>query len=82
MAERYEIVVDFAAYAGRNVTMMNSRDVMADEDYAGTDRVMRFVVGTTVTDTSNNGALPAVLADLAIPPPKSTVDRTFRFERT
>ena len=45
MAERWEIVFDFAAFANKNITLRNSRDVQADEDYEGTDRVMRFVVG-------------------------------------
>lgn len=82
MAERYEIVVDFAAYAGKNMTLKNDRKVMADEDYFGTDRVMQFRVGSTVSDTSGNGPLPTVLRDLGAPPPKNGVDRSFRFERT
>lgn len=81
MAERWEIVIDFSAYAGKNVTLRNSRDVQADEDYNSTDKVMRFVVGTTVTSTANNGALPAKLRDVPFPPTKSGVDRTFKFER-
>lgn len=40
IAERWEVVVDFAQYAGQNVTVKNQRDVGADEDYAGTDRLM------------------------------------------
>lgn len=82
MAERYEIVVDFSAYAGKNLTMKNSRDVMADEDYFGTDRVMQFRVGKTVSDTSRNGPLPSVLRDLGAPPARNGVDRSFTFERT
>jgi FtsP/CotA-like multicopper oxidase with cupredoxin domain len=41
MAERWEVVIDFAAYAGKNVTLRNMRDVGADEDYNSTDKVMR-----------------------------------------
>jgi bilirubin oxidase len=41
MAERWEIVVDFTPFAGQNVTLRNSRDVGADEDYDSTDKVMR-----------------------------------------
>ena len=81
MAERWEIVFDFAAFTNKNITLRNSRNVQADEDYEGTDRVMRFVVGNTVSDTTNNGPVPATLANLALPPTKTTVDRTFRFER-
>jgi bilirubin oxidase len=40
IAERWEVVVDFTAYAGQNVTMHNQRNVGVDNDYAGTDRVM------------------------------------------
>ena len=82
MAERWEIVVDFASYANKTLTMKNARDVFKDEDYAGTDRVMQFRVGTTFTSTTNNGAVPSPLATLALPPiVKTTVDRSFRFER-
>lgn len=40
-AERWEVIFDFTAYAGKNVTLRNSRKVAADEDYAATDQVMR-----------------------------------------
>ena len=52
MAERWEIVFDFAAFTNKNITLRNSRDVQADEDYEGTDRVMRFIVGRC------HGAIP------------------------
>lgn len=60
MAERYEVVVDFAPYAGKNIIMKNACDVMADDDYFGTNRVMQFRVGTIVSDGSNNGFLPSI----------------------
>ncbi|KAL8654429.1 MAG: hypothetical protein Q9226_003442 [Calogaya cf. arnoldii] len=82
MAERWEMVFDFAAYAGKNITLRNNRDVQADEDYAGTDRVMRFVVGSKALDLTNNGPVPSPLANLGLPPPKTTVDRTFKFGRS
>jgi bilirubin oxidase len=40
IAERWEVVVDFAAYAGQNVTVKNQRGVGVDDDFAGTDRLM------------------------------------------
>ena len=40
-AERWEVIFDFSAYAGKNVTLRNSRKVAADDDYAATDQVMR-----------------------------------------
>ncbi|KAI5791529.1 Cupredoxin [Pyronema domesticum] len=82
MAERYEVIVDFSAYAGKNITMKNARDVMADEDFAGTDRVMRFVVGNVVTDNYNNGPVPSVLRAQSLPKMKTTVDKHFKFDRT
>lgn len=82
MAERYEIVVDFSKYAGKNITMKNSRDVMQDEDYGGTDRVMQFRVRPQVLDNTNNGPLPSQLANITWPAPRTTVDRHFKFERT
>ncbi|CAN9355669.1 unnamed protein product [Alternaria alternata] len=82
MAERWEIVVDFSTYSGKNVTMKNARDVQADEDYNSTDKVMRFVVGTSVSDTAGNGALPGSLRTVPFPPKKSGIDRSFKFGRT
>jgi FtsP/CotA-like multicopper oxidase with cupredoxin domain len=41
VAERWEIVVDFSKYAGKKLTLKNSRGVGADSDFDGTDRVMR-----------------------------------------
>ncbi|ORX99874.1 Cupredoxin [Clohesyomyces aquaticus] len=82
MAERWEMVFDFSAYAGKNVTLRNNRDVQADEDYNSTDKVMRFVVGKTVTSQQGNGAVPSPLRTVPFPPSKAGVDRTFRFERS
>ena len=82
MAERWEVVIDFSAYQGKNITIKNARDVQADEDYNSTDKVMRFVVGKEVTSTAGNGALPSALRSVPFPPTKSGVDRNFKFERT
>lgn len=82
MAERWEIIIDFSAFKGQSIDMLNMRDVGADEDYAATDKVMRFTVGSTVTDTTNNGAVPNPLRTLPFPPSKTSVDRSFRFERS
>jgi bilirubin oxidase len=81
MAERWEVVIDFKGYEGKNITLKNARDVQADEDYNSTDKVMRFVVGKEVTSTVDN-ALPDSLRNVPFPPTKSGVDRSFRFERT
>jgi bilirubin oxidase len=82
MAERWEVVFDFAQFAGKNVTLKNSRDVQADKDYAATDRVLQFVVGKTAPDQTNNGALPPTLRTVPFPPSKTGIDRTFKFGRT
>lgn len=79
IAERWEIVVDFAQFAGKNVTMRNNRKVQADDDFNSTDKVMRFVVGNKVT--TSDSPLPSTLRSVPFPPAKTTVDRSFKFER-
>jgi len=79
IAERWEVVVDFAPYAGQNVTMHNQKGVGADADFDGTDRVMRFVVGKTVTSQQNNGAIPSTLREVPFPPNLSVANRQFEF---
>lgn len=81
MAERWEVIFDFTAYAGQNITVMNAPDVQRGEDYDSTDKVMRFVVGNKVSDTTNNGDLPGSLRTVPFPPNNNKVDRTFAFER-
>ncbi|KAF1949470.1 Cupredoxin [Byssothecium circinans] len=80
MAERWELIIDFAAYAGKNITVKNARDVQVDEDYNSTNKVMRFVVGNSVSSPANNGNLPGTLRSIAFPT-KNGVDRSFKFER-
>ncbi|EGO54887.1 bilirubin oxidase precursor [Neurospora tetrasperma FGSC 2508] len=80
MAERYDVVVDFAGSKGENITLKNAREVGADRDYPDTDKVMRFIVsGNQVDDQSN---VPAVLRSVPFPKPKSQVDQHFKFERS
>ncbi|KAH9214067.1 bilirubin oxidase precursor [Leptodontidium sp. 2 PMI_412] len=82
MAERWEIVVDFAPYAGKPIYLKNFYNVQADTPYNNTNQVMKFNVGTTVSDTSNNGPVPAAFAPLPLPPSKdlSKPDHVFNFE--
>ena len=82
VAERWEIIIDFSNFAGRSLTLMNERDFQTNEDYPATDKVIRFQVGTEVTDESNNGPLPTQLATLAIPTEHTTVDHEMAFERS
>ncbi|KAK0726179.1 Cupredoxin [Apiosordaria backusii] len=81
MGERYEVVFDFAPFAGQNITLRNTNDVGQDDDYLHTDKVMRFVVSNTpVTDTSS---VPSTLATVDWPTPDGTgVDRHFQFDRS
>ncbi|KAI5265941.1 oxidase cueO precursor [Aureobasidium subglaciale] len=82
MAERWEVVFDFSGYAGQNITLKNTGNVAADDDYDGTDRVMRFMVGNSVSDTTNNGPVPSTLRNVPLPPPKTGVDRKYTFMRS
>ena len=81
MAERYEVVIDFAQYQGKNLTIMNERDFQTNRDFPATDRVMRFVVGNQVTSQDGNGAIPAKLATLPIPTTPNKIDHEFVFEK-
>ncbi|KAF2269945.1 Cupredoxin [Lojkania enalia] len=80
MGERYEIVIDFSSYAGKNITIRNDRHIGENPDYAATDFIMRIAVGDTVTDDSNNSDLPYNLRYIP-PPPQTSVSKDFMFER-
>ncbi|KAI4715643.1 oxidase cueO precursor [Aureobasidium sp. EXF-10727] len=82
MAERWECVFDFSGYAGQNITLKNTGNVAADDDFDGTDRVMRFVVDNSVSDTKNNGPLPTTLRSVPLPPAKTGIDRSYEFMRS
>ncbi|KAH7136170.1 Cupredoxin [Dendryphion nanum] len=83
MGERYEIVFDFSTFAGQTLELKNVlelNDVGTDDDYAATDKVMRFVVSNTpVADPST---VPSTLRQVPFPPASSGVDHHFRFHRT
>ncbi|KAH7380437.1 Cupredoxin [Phaeosphaeria sp. MPI-PUGE-AT-0046c] len=80
MGERYEIIVDFAGFEGKNITMKNARDVVGSIDFAATDKVMRFVVGNTIRSGRNNGAIPSDLRPIP-QPPQADVTKHFEFAR-
>lgn len=42
---------------------------------------MKFIVGDTVTDATNNGPIPAQLAKLNTPSDRTTIDHSFVFDR-
>lgn len=52
-AERYEIIIDFTAHAGRTLLLKNVAP-RNNIDYARTGEVMQFQVGHTVTDGQRN----------------------------
>ncbi|KAK4545565.1 hypothetical protein LTR36_002915 [Oleoguttula mirabilis] len=81
MGERYEVVIDFSSYAGKNITLGNNMQQTQITEYTNTDKVMRFVVGNTVSDSSNNGAVPSTLnGNIQWPAARTTVDHTFNFQ--
>lgn len=80
MGERYEIVFDFAPFAGKNITVGNNMQVSDIVEFDATNQVMRFVVGQTVSDTSNN-VLPSYLGGDSMPINRTDVDHVFNFQR-
>ena len=81
MGERYEVVFDFSAYKGQNITLKNMMAQPDIHEFDNTDKVMQFVVGNSVSDSSNNGDVPQTLnADLQFPPQITEVDHVFEFQ--
>lgn len=79
--ERYEIVLDFSAFAGSNITMKNAQTNQPDTTkFANTDKLMRFCVDKTVSDDTNNGNVPSSLVNVQWPPNRETVDHEFNFQ--
>lgn len=83
IAERWEVIVDFTGLNNQNVTMMNTRGVGADSDFDATDKVMRFVVGNTVTSQAGNGPIPSTLRAVDFPTQNNAVaNRNFVFQQS
>jgi bilirubin oxidase len=81
MGERYEVVVDFSSVSGQNVVLRNSFTTAGTTSFTNTDKVMQFKVGTTVSSTANNGAVPSTLnSNIDYPAARSTIDHTFNFQ--
>ena len=74
MAERYELVIDFAGLAGRTLLLRN-QSPDNNVDFARTGSVMQFQVGTTVSDTANNATVPGKRL-LPKPPPAMALAAT------
>ncbi|OAL02734.1 hypothetical protein IQ06DRAFT_119700 [Phaeosphaeriaceae sp. SRC1lsM3a] len=83
VAERWEIVMDFSAYAGQTILLRNNQDaggIGTDDEYDNTDKVMQFKVSATpVTDTST---VPQNLRTVPFPPASTGIDHEFRFHRS
>ncbi|HET7478575.1 MAG TPA: multicopper oxidase domain-containing protein [Rubrobacteraceae bacterium] len=60
MAERYEVVIDFARHKIEDRIILRNLSNPNNEDYPSTGRVMMFEVASNATDTKNN-TVPAVL---------------------
>ncbi|KAI8177237.1 Bilirubin oxidase [Colletotrichum sp. SAR 10_65] len=84
-AERYEIIIDFSKYAGQQLEIRNfpkAGGVGVEDDYLNTDKVMKFIVGTTIS-SPDTSSVPETLR--TVPFPTSTgnvIDHHFRFHRT
>ncbi|KAI0394793.1 Cupredoxin [Xylariaceae sp. FL0594] len=82
VAERYEVVFDFAPFAGQQIDLRNLEDVGGfgvDEDFQNTDKVMRFNVSPVPVDDPS--VVPAKLRDVPFPPETRGIDHHFRFHR-
>lgn len=80
MGERYEIVIDFSGFKGQNVTMMNGQQIAQIEEFDNTDKVMRFVVGDSVSDESNNNVPSSLASNIQWPAQVSEVNQEFNFQ--
>ncbi|KAI1083361.1 Cupredoxin [Whalleya microplaca] len=83
VAERWEIVFDFAPFAGETLELRNDQqvgDLAVDDEFENTDKVMRFIVGADpVNDPS---VVPDPLREVPFPPATDGIDHSFRFHRT
>jgi FtsP/CotA-like multicopper oxidase with cupredoxin domain len=85
MAERYELVIDFAGLAGRTLLLKNLRP-KNNIEYPTTGTVMQFEVGGTISDRSRNETvagktLRARPYCMGLTETGSMPKRTFNFER-
>jgi FtsP/CotA-like multicopper oxidase with cupredoxin domain len=84
MAERYEIVIDFAKYKPGQQVVLKNLAPKNNIDYDTTGVVMAFVVGAHVTDPRNN-EIPSDLNPnmnvMGLTEADAKVTRTMRFER-
>ena len=84
VAERYEVVIDFAQYPIGTRVVLRNLGLANSPDFSTTKNVMAFDVASEPTDTSNN-TLPAVLDPsnpvMALTEAMATKERKFEFKR-
>ncbi|KAF8460523.1 Cupredoxin [Kalaharituber pfeilii] len=76
--ERYEIVMDFADYAGQTLTLRNAEGTALTSETLG--QIMQFRVGRTISDDTNNGDVPSTLRTINFLPMPTTTPKNFTFE--
>lgn len=84
MAERYEVVFDFSAYAGKSVELRNLERVGGigtDDDFSNTDKVMRFIVSSDPLAKPDDSVVPTTLREVPFPPSGTAINHSFRFHR-
>ncbi|HYW21207.1 MAG TPA: multicopper oxidase domain-containing protein [Nodularia sp. (in: cyanobacteria)] len=80
MAERYEFIIDFSKYPVGSQVVLQNLGLPNNDDYDGTNQIMRFDVVRSEPDDSS---IPATLRTIQ-PIPESSAVRTreFRYERS
>src|SRR4051812_19139778 len=84
MAERYEIVVDFAKYPIGTRVVLQNLGLPNNIDFATTGVVMAFDVTADATDLSNNTVPPVLNPDndvMRLTPAQAVTTRTMEFKR-
>jgi bilirubin oxidase len=81
MAERWEVVIDFAPYAGRNL-ILKTTNMWTDTTYSQSmNQLLQFRISEAVSDSSNNGPLPTRLVNIHFPSKAvKATERTFTLD--
>ena len=85
MAERYEVVIDFAKYPRGAKVDLKNLGLPNNENYASTENVMRFEVASEATDISNNevpSELNANMEVMGLKASQAVRTRTWTFDRS
>jgi len=84
MAERYEVVIDFAKYPIGTRVVLRNLQPENNQEFAGTDVIMAFDVTSEATDTTNN-EVPSVVnpdnATMQLDPARAKAARLMDFNR-